>query len=126
MFYSILSICIGASMGALLRWFLGLSLNAFFPAIPPGTLTANLAGAFLIGLALAFFAQYPNLSGEWRLMIITGFLGSLTTFSTFSAEVVTLLQQGRVTGACAAAAIHLFGSLGMTMLGLLTFSFLKT
>ncbi|MDL2284285.1 fluoride efflux transporter CrcB [Oxalobacter sp. OttesenSCG-928-P03] len=125
MIYSILSICIGAATGALLRWGLGISLNALFPAIPPGTLVANLAGAFLIGLCLAFFAHSPNIAGEWRLLVITGFLGSLTTFSTFSAEVVTLIQQGRLLMACTAASIHLFGSLGMTFLGLLVFSLLK-
>ena len=83
MLNSILAISAGAALGAVMRWLLGLSLNALFPTIPPGTLVANLLGAYLIGIALALFAQHPALAPEWRLLLITGFLGSLTTFSTF-------------------------------------------
>ncbi len=115
---SILAICAGASTGALLRWLLGLWLNALFPAIPPGTLLANLLGGYLIGLALAFFAAHPGLSPEWRLLVVTGFLGGLTTFSTFSAEIIQLLQQQRPGTALAAMALHVAGSLLMTVLGL--------
>jgi len=125
MFHSILAISIGASAGAVLRWLLGRSLNALFPAIPPGTLAANLIGGYLIGIAVAVFTSLPNLAPEWRLLIITGFLGGLTTFSTFSAEVVTLLQEGRLLWAGAAIAIHVTGSLGMTILGLGTVALLK-
>jgi CrcB protein len=120
MFNSIIAISLGASLGAVLRWFLGSSLNALFPVIPPGTLTANLIGGYLIGVALAFFANHAGLSPEWRLFFITGFLGGLTTFSTFSAEVTTLLQQGRLLWAGAAISVHVIGSLAMTLLGLAT------
>ena len=125
MFHSILAISIGASAGAVLRWLLGRSLNALFPAIPPGTLAANLIGGYLIGIAVSVFTTLPNLAPEWRLLVITGFLGGLTTFSTFSAEVVTLLQEGRLLWAGAAIAIHVTGSLGMTILGLGTVALLK-
>ncbi|HEX7028713.1 MAG TPA: fluoride efflux transporter CrcB [Gammaproteobacteria bacterium] len=125
MFYSILAISIGASFGAVLRWVLGTSLNALFPGIPPGTLIANLAGGYLIGVAMAFFANHAELAPEWRLLIITGFLGSLTTFSTFSAEVTTLIQQGRWLWAGAAVSSHVVGSLVMTMLGLATVAAFK-
>ena len=96
MWNSIMAISAGAALGALLRWQLGAGLNNLFPTIPPGTLAANIVGGYLVGVAVAFFAQHPSLAPEWRLLIITGFLGGLTTFSTFSAEVATLLQQGRI------------------------------
>ena len=96
MWKPILTISLGAALGALLRWQLGLRLNTLFPSLPPGTLTANLIGGYIIGLAVGYFAQAPNIAPEWRLLIVTGFCGGLTTFSTFSAEVVTLLQAGRV------------------------------
>ncbi|MDP3481603.1 MAG: fluoride efflux transporter CrcB [Desulfoprunum sp.] len=118
MLHSILAISIGASIGAVLRWLLGLSLNSLFPTIPLGTLTANLIGGYLIGLAVALFAGHPALAPEWRLLIITGFLGGLTTFSTFSAEVTVLIQQGRFLWAGAAISAHVVGSLAMTMLGI--------
>ena len=118
MWRSIVAISLGSSLGALLRWWLGTRLNANFPPIPPGTLAANLIGGYLAGLAVAFFATYTALAPEWRLLVITGFCGGLTTFSTFSAEVVTLLQQGRATWALAAAAAHLGGSLLMTLAGI--------
>lgn len=118
MLNSIVAISIGASLGAVLRWVLGTSLNALFPAIPPGTLAANLIGGYLIGVAIAFFAQQTGLAPEWRLFVITGFLGGLTTFSTFSAEVSTLLQQGRLLWAGLAVTTHVLGSLAMTLLGL--------
>ncbi|MDO8333843.1 MAG: fluoride efflux transporter CrcB [Nitrosomonas sp.] len=126
MFHSILAICIGASLGAVLRWFLGISLNALFPAIPPGTLIANLVGGYLIGVAIGLFAHHPELAPEWRLFIITGFLGGLTTFSTFSAEILTLLQQGRILWAAGAIGLHVLGSLIMTVLGLATISIFKS
>jgi len=125
MLNSILAISLGASAGAVLRWFLGRALNTLFPAIPPGTLAANLLGGYLIGLALAVFAAAPSMSPEWRLLIITGFLGGLTTFSTFSAEVATLLQQGRLLWAGAAIGVHVAGSVTMTLLGLATVALIK-
>jgi CrcB protein len=125
MVHSILAISIGASAGAVLRWLLGLSLNSLFPTLPPGTLAANLSGGYLIGLAIALFAGHPGLAPEWRLLIITGFLGGLTTFSTFSAEVTVLLQQGRLFWAGLAISAHVLGSLIMTMLGIATVTFMQ-
>src|SRR6266404_697085 len=118
MWRSIAAVSIGASLGALLRWWLGLTLNAHFPSIPPGTLAANLIGGYVIGVAVALFATYSAVAPEWRLLVITGFCGGLTTFSTFSAEVVTLMQQGRALLALGAAAAHLMGSVLMTFAGI--------
>ena len=115
---SLLAIAIGASAGAVLRWLLALWLNALWPALPPGTLLANLIGGYLIGIALVFFAHHAELSPVWRLLVITGFLGGLTTFSTFSAEVVGLLQQQRLSQALGLCALHVAGSLCMTWAGL--------
>jgi CrcB protein len=112
-------------MGALLRWWLGLALNGLFPTVPPGTLAANLLGGYLVGLAIAFFATYSAITPEWRLLVITGFCGGLTTFSTFSAELVLLLQQGRVAWALGAAALHLTGSVLATLAGIATLSWLR-
>jgi CrcB protein len=120
-----LAISLGASLGALLRWWLGLALNGLFPTVPPGTLAANLIGGYLVGLAIAFFATYTALAPEWRLLVITGFCGGLTTFSTFSAEIVTLMQQGRAMWAFAAAAAHLAGSVVMTLAGIATMVWLR-
>jgi len=122
---SLLAISAGASAGAISRWLLGLALDFLFPPIPIGTLVANLVGGYCIGLCMSFFAFFPSIAPEWRLFAVTGFLGALTTFSTFSAEVVTLLQQGRVAMAAAAAALHLCGSLAMTFLGIASFALLR-
>ncbi|WP_292977902.1 fluoride efflux transporter CrcB [Nitrosomonas sp.] len=118
---SLLAISLGASLGAILRWGLGMAFNALFPTIPPGTWLANMLGGYLIGLALAYFGQHAGLSPEWRLFIITGFLGGLTTFSTFSAEVTALIQQERLLWAGVAVSVHVGGSLLMTLLGLATY-----
>jgi CrcB protein len=126
MWKSIVAICIGASLGALLRWWLGVRLNSHFPTIPPGTLAANLIGGYIIGMAVAFFASFPALPPEWRLFIITGFCGGLTTFSTFSAELVTLLQEGRALSACGAIAAHLVGSIAMTLAGIGTMTWIRS
>jgi CrcB protein len=115
---SIIAIFVGAGLGALLRWWLGLTLNSHFPSIPPGTLAANLIGGYIIGAAVAFFASFSGFAPEWRLFVITGFCGGLTTFSTFSYEIVDLLQQGRSLSACGAAALHLMGSVLMTFAGI--------
>jgi len=125
MWKPILAISLGSASGGLLRWSLGARLNSLFPDIPPGTLTANLIGGYVAGVAVAYFAQAPDIAPEWRLLIITGFCGGLTTFSTFSAEVVTLLQQGRLTLAMGAIAIHVSGSLLMTLAGLASWQLLK-
>lgn len=110
----------GSACGAWLRWWLGVRLNPLFPVIPLGTLAANLIGGYLVGLAVGFFAQHEGLAPEWRLFAITGFLGGLTTFSTFSAEVVTLMSRGQPLWAAATAALHLGGSLVLTALGIAT------
>jgi CrcB protein len=120
-----IAVAVGGVLGCLLRWGLALWLNSVFPTVPPGTLAANLIGCFIIGMALAFFTSYPGFAPEWRLFVTTGFCGGLTTFSTFSAEVVTLLQAGRSLWACAAIGIHLGGSLLMTVAGIATVSWLK-
>jgi len=125
MWKAIVAISFGSAVGALLRWFLGLRLNALFPELPPGTLAANLIGGYIIGLAVGYFAQAPGIAPEWRLLIITGFCGGLTTFSTFSAEVVTLLQQGRLGWAMGAIVIHVSGSLLMTLAGLASWHWLN-
>jgi len=102
---------VGAALGALLRWQLSAWLNPMSDSAPAGTLAANLIGGYLVGIAVAWFAQHPDISPAWRLFAITGFLGGLTTFSTFSAEVVGMLQQGRMWVALATSALHLVGSL---------------
>jgi CrcB protein len=122
---AILAVSLGAALGALLRWGLGVTLNHLLPTLPPGTLAANLVGGYLIGVAMAYFAQSPALPPEWRLFIITGFLGGLTTFSTFSAEVVHLLQQGRLGWAAAMISTHVLGSLAMTLAGIASLTLLR-
>lgn len=124
MLNSLLAIGLGAALGASLRWGLGLWFNPVFPTLPMGTLSSNLLGGYLIGLAIAFFTQHPGLSPEWRLFIITGFLGGLTTFSTFSAETVTLLMREQYAWGMGIIAAHLGGSLLMTLLGIQTFKHL--
>ncbi|HMW24073.1 MAG TPA: fluoride efflux transporter CrcB [Burkholderiaceae bacterium] len=125
MFTSLLAIGLGAALGAILRWLLSIGLNGLFPALPPGTLAANLIGGYLIGVALAVFAQLPQLPPEWRLFVITGFLGGLTTFSTFSAEVTGHLQAGRLAWALGVIAVHVSGSLLLTLAGLATVTWLR-
>ncbi|MDN5848562.1 MAG: fluoride efflux transporter CrcB [Nitrococcus sp.] len=116
----ILAIALGAGLGGVLRWGLGLKLNSLFPTVPPGTLSANLIAGYIVGFAVAYFAQVPGVAPEWRLFIITGLCGGLSTFSTFSAEVVTLLQGGRLAWAIGAISIHVAGSLIMTLAGMAT------
>ena len=125
MWLSILAIGGGAALGANLRWLLSLWLNALFPTLPPGTLLANLLGSWLIGVAFASFAQLPSLSTEWRLFVVTGFLGALTTFSTFSIEMLANIQTGRWGMTLAGIALHVGGSLGMAALGMATFGSLR-
>lgn len=118
MLVPVLVISLGASIGAVLRWLLGLSLNSVWPLMSLGTLVANLVGGYLAGIALALFASLPLVAQEWRLLIVTGFLGGLTTFSAFSAEVVELALHGRFGASAATIAAHLAGSLIMTMAGI--------
>ena len=119
---AVLAVAIGGAVGALARWMISYKLNVYFPAIPPGTLAANVIGGYIVGLAIAFFAARPELPPQLRLLIITGFCGGLTTFSTFSAEVVMLIQQGDLLKASAAIALHVVGSLAATILGIATFT----
>jgi CrcB protein len=124
-FYGFLAVGVGAAFGAWLRWWLGIAFNPVFPTLPLGTLAANLIGGYLVGVAVAFFSGHAGLSPEIRLFVITGFMGGLTTFSTFSAESVTLISRGEYIWAAAHTAVHLGGSLLMTALGILTVSLLK-
>jgi fluoride exporter len=114
------AIFVGAGLGALLRWFLSLSLNALLPEVPLGTLASNLIGGYLIGIAAVVFTAKAGLSPEWRLFVITGFMGGLTTFSTYSAEVVTHVMQGQYGWAMTVAVLHLIGSFVLTGLGMWT------
>ncbi len=120
MWKQLLAISLGAAFGACLRWGLSEALNRRFPDLPLGTLSANLIGAYIVGLAVAFISSHPDLSPEWRLLIVTGFCGGLTTFSTFSVEVTTHLQSGRFAAASGVIAAHLFGSLLLTLAGFAT------
>lgn len=123
---SLVAVAVGGLLGCLLRWVLAMLLNRYVPTVPPGTLAANLIGCYIIGVALALFTQYPAFAPEWRLFVTTGFCGGLTTFSTFSAEVVFLMQSGRTAGALLAIAVHLGGSLLMTFAGVGTVTWLKS
>jgi CrcB protein len=119
------AVAVGGTLGCLLRWMLSFFFNRYFPIIPPGTLAANLIGAYIIGAAFAVAAMNPAIPIEWRLFVMTGFCGGLTTFSTFSVEVVTLLQSGRLAWAMGTVAAHLFGSLLMTFAGMASVTWLQ-
>jgi CrcB protein len=112
---------LGAALGAWLRWMLSTWFNPVVRALPLGTLASNLVGGYLVGLAVAYFATNASLAPEWRLFCITGFLGGLTTFSTFSAESVQLMMAGQYGATLLHTASHLFGSLAATFLGILTY-----
>ncbi len=120
---SVFAICVGASLGALMRWGLGLWLSPG-ALIPWGTVAANLLGGYLVGLAITLLQAVPQLDPVWRLALVTGFLGALTTFSSFSAEVVGMLGQQRYLLAFGTAALHLLGSLLLTVAGMRTASLL--
>ena len=113
-----IAVCLGASVGALLRWGLGQWLSA------GGTLAANLLGGYLVGVCIAVFQAMPHIDAWWRLLLITGFLGGLTTFSSFSAEVMALLLQARYGLALLTAAAHVFGALLLTYAGIRSAIFL--
>ena len=117
---ALVAVFIGAGSGACLRYALGQGLDRLLPQLPLGTLAANLIGGYLVGIAIGFFAWRTDLSDLWRLALITGFLGGLTTFSTFSAEVVNAFSRGDAGWAVVIAVAHLAGSLLLTLLGLAT------
>jgi CrcB protein len=117
-FISLLAVGFGAFAGAVLRWLLGIALDPILPTLPLGTLAANLLGGLLIGVAMGLFTQFEALPIAWRLALVTGFLGGLTTFSTFSGETVTLLLRQQYAWTLAIIALHLAGSLLMTLAGI--------
>ena len=123
--YGLLAVGAGAAVGAWLRWWFGELFNPAFPTLPLGTLAANLVGGYLMGLSMAFFAEHPSLPPEARLLLATGFLGGLTTFSTFSAETVTLLLRAQYAWGALIIGAHVAGSLIMTVLGIWTIKLLK-
>ena len=125
MWLSILAIFFGAGFGALLRAGFNVLTVSAASVIPLGTLLSNMVGGYLVGLAVAYFGNNPQLSPEWKLLVVTGFLGGLTTFSSFSAEVVGFIQRGEFTWALGTAMLHLVGSLVLTFLGILTYQALK-
>ncbi|VEA63614.1 chromosome condensation membrane protein [Serratia plymuthica] len=116
MLSSLLAVFIGGGVGSVLRWFISMKMNPLNVHIPLGTLAVNLVGGFIIGLAIATFTRMAHLDPTWKLLITTGFCGGLTTFSTFSLEVVYLLQDGRFAWALANMLLNLAGSLVMTLL----------
>ncbi|WP_337055093.1 fluoride efflux transporter CrcB [Pseudoxanthomonas sp. USHLN014] len=116
--YAVLAISIGSVLGALMRYALSLAMNALVPQIPMGTLASNLIAAYIVGFAIAYFGMSPGLSPAWRLFVITGLAGGLSTFSTFSAELLTLLRDGRLGWSAGMLALHVGGSLAMTALGM--------
>ncbi|MBS0054183.1 fluoride efflux transporter CrcB [Yersinia sp. Marseille-Q3913] len=119
MFNTLLAVFIGGGVGSVARWLVSMKLNNLSPNIPLGTLVVNLIGAFIIGLALALFTRLTDIDPIWKLLITTGFCGGLTTFSTFSVEVVYLIQDGRLAWAAGSILLNLAGSLAMTMLAFL-------
>ena len=116
MYLNLVAIAIGSVLGGWLRWFIGLKLNALWGVLPIGTLLVNLLGGLCIGFACSYF-NHSDLSPAARLLVMTGFCGGLTTFSTFSLEVLTLLGEGRYASAGLSVALHVLGALGMTCLG---------
>ncbi len=124
--YAFLAVGMGAATGAWLRWWLGILLNPLFPTLPLGTLVANLLGGFLMGMVMQLLIQHAVLAPELRLAITTGFLGGLTTFSTFSAETVTLLLREEYLWTLVIVLVHVFGSVAMTLLGIVAMKLLTT
>jgi CrcB protein len=115
------AVAVGGALGSLLRWCFSYAWNPIQPSLPLGTLASNLVGGYLVGVAVAFFAANPGVSQEWRLFIITGCMGGLTTFSSFSAEAVTMMSSGNYGAALLHTTLHLFGSFAMTALGIASF-----
>src|SRR5690606_6032766 len=125
MWKPVLAIAVGSTIGGLLRWMLSTQFNALLPNVPLGTLASNLVAGYVVGLAIAWFAMAPGISPEWRLLVITGFCGGLSTFSTFSMEVVALLQRGALGWAAGLIGIHVCGSVLMTVAGIATCQWLR-
>lgn len=122
---TLLAISVGAALGAMLRYGLSLALNALVPSLPPGTLAANWIAAYIVGFGIAWFAANPAVPVAWRLFLITGLAGGLSTFSTFSAELLFILREGRFGWSAAMLVLHVAGSLGMTLLGMATQSWIR-
>ena len=122
-FMGVIAVGGGAAAGAWLRWGLGIVLNPVFPTLPVGTLAANLIGGYLMGIALGVLSHFESLAPETRLFITTGFLGGLTTFSTFSAEATTLLSRAQIGWAATHVAAHVIGSVALTFAGIATMRF---
>jgi CrcB protein len=125
MWLPILAIFFGAGFGALLRAGFNFATVGVISSLPLGTFISNMVGGYLVGIAVAFFGNNPDLSPEWKLFVVTGFLGGLTTFSSFSAEVVGFMQRGEFTWALGTALMNLVGSLVLTFLGILTYQAIK-
>lgn len=125
MLKAIVIVGLGGAIGSIVRWILGILLNSVLPSISLGTLVANLTAGYLVGVFIAFFLAFPSVSPEWKLFFITGCMGGLSTFSTFSAEVALLLQQGRIYWAMAVIALHVIGSVSMTLAGFATINISK-
>lgn len=123
--YAILAVSIGSVIGALMRYGLSLNMNALEPHIPMGTLASNLIAAYIVGAAIVYFGSAPSLSPAWRLFVITGLAGGLSTFSTFSAELLTLLRDGRLGWSAGMLVLHVGGSLVMTVLGMTSVSLVR-
>ncbi len=122
MFSTLLAVFIGGGLGSVARWYVSMKMNGMTPVLPVGTLTVNLVGAFIIGLGIAIFSRLTHLDPVWKLLLTTGFCGGLTTFSTFSSEVVYMLQDGRFAGAMLNMFLNLAGSLAMTLLAFMLVS----
>lgn len=122
MFNTLLAVFIGGGLGSVARWYVSMKMNGMTPVLPVGTLTVNLVGAFIIGLGIAIFSRLTHLDPVWKLLLTTGFCGGLTTFSTFSLEVVYMLQDGRFAGALLNMFLNLAGSLAMTLLAFMLVS----
>ncbi|WNN46670.1 fluoride efflux transporter CrcB [Winslowiella toletana] len=117
MIKSLLAVVVGGSVGCVLRWLISVRFNPLFPNLPPGTLIVNLVGGFIIGMALAYFIKNPQLDPAWKLLIVTGLCGGMTTFSSFSAEIMTLLQSGNYLWAMLSVMTHVIGSVLMAFAG---------
>jgi CrcB protein len=125
MLSSMAAVALGGALGSLLRWVLSTRYNPLLPALPLGTLASNLIAGYVIGVSIAYFGKHADLAPQWRLFVITGLMGGLSTFSTFSAEITAHLQAGRIGWAAGEAAIHLAGSVLMTLAGLASVAWLR-